>query len=79
MQDERKLNVYQEGVKLCKNIYLVKYPVSEQYGLQSQIRQASSSIPLLISEGCGRETNADTKHFWVQARGSAKEVQTASK
>ena len=28
-------------------------------------------------EGCGRETDADTRHFLVQARGSCKEVQTA--
>lgn len=77
MQDQRNLRVYQESIALCKDIYLIKYPSNEQFGLQSQIRRAATSIPLLIAEGCGRETDSDTRHFFIQARGSCKEVQTA--
>jgi four helix bundle protein len=77
MQEERKLKVYQEAISLCKDIYLIRYPVSELYGLQSQIRRATMSISLLIAEGCGRATDKDFKHYLIQARGSCKEVQTA--
>ncbi len=40
-------------------------------------KRAATSIPLLIAEGCGRETSADTRNFFIQARGSSKEIQTA--
>lgn len=77
MQDEKKLNVYNQAMDLAQDIYSLEYPKDEQYGLQSQIRRAATSIPLLISEGCGRLTDSDFRHFLVQARGSAKEIITA--
>lgn len=77
MQNEKNLKVYNEAMDLCEEIYCLEYPKHEQYGLQSQIRRAATSVPLLISEGCGRLTDADFKHFLIQARGSAKEISTA--
>ena len=50
-------------------------PRSEDYGLTSQIRRAASSISANLSEGYGRQTNADKAHFYIMARGSAYETQ----
>lgn len=52
-----------------------KFPKSEMFGLTSQIRRASSSIPINISEGCGRESNKDFARFLQIAIGSACEVE----
>lgn len=78
-QDENKLEVYNKAMVLCKDVYSLSYPKEEIYGLQSQIRRAATSIPLLISEGSGRSTIKDFAHYLIQARGSAKEVVTALK
>ena len=63
---------------LVVDIYRVtqKMPVSEQYGLTSQIRRAAVSIPSNIAEGQGRgHLNEYTHHLWI-ANGSLKEVET---
>jgi four helix bundle protein len=77
MQDERNLRIWKDAVALSKDVYLIKYPPNEQFGLQNQIRRAVTSISLNIGEGSARETPADYIHFLVIARGSCKEVQTA--
>ena len=52
-----------------------KFPKDEIYGLTSQIRRASTSVGLNISEGCGRTTDPDFRRFLVMAMGSASEVE----
>jgi four helix bundle protein len=49
------------------------YPKDEIYGIISQIRRASSSIPTNISEGCGRDSDAEFNRFLTIALGSASE------
>ena len=51
------------------------FPKNEIYGLTSQIRRASSSIPTNISEGCGRSSDAEFNRFLTIALGSATEVE----
>ena len=51
------------------------YPKDEIYGIISQIRRASSSIPTNISEGCGRDSDAEFNRFLTIALGSASEVE----
>ena len=51
------------------------FPRDETYGLASQIRRAASSIPSNISEGCGREGDAELARFCTIARGSASELE----
>ena len=45
------------------------------YGLTSQIRRASSSIPANITEGCGRSGDAELARFLKIAMGSASELE----
>ena len=51
------------------------FPREELYGLISQIKRASTSIPLNIAEGYGkRETPNDFKRFLLMAKGSCNEM-----
>jgi four helix bundle protein len=52
------------------------FPREELYGLSSQIRRASSSIPANIAEGYGREYRKEYIHFLRISQGSLKELET---
>lgn len=77
MKDFRNLNVWQKAHQFALNIYEAtkSYPKEELYGLTSQIRRASLSIPTIIAEGCGKYTDADFARFCQIAFGSASEVE----
>ncbi len=45
------------------------------YGLTSQLRRASYSVPAIIVEGASRESKKDYLHFLYIARGSLSETQ----
>ena len=51
------------------------FPTTETYGLTSQIRRASYSIPSNIAEGCGKLTSADFVRFLQIALGSSNEAE----
>jgi len=51
------------------------FPKHEMYGITSQMRRASSSIPANIAEGCGRESDAEFRRFLIIAQGSANELE----
>ena len=53
-----------------------KFPKNELYGITSQIRRASLSVPANIAEGFGRYSYPDKMHKYVQARGELIEVMT---
>jgi four helix bundle protein len=74
MSDFRTLKCWTEAKELCKLIYRIKFPASERFNLESQLKRASASVMANIAEGCGRETTKDRKHFMVMARGSLYEV-----
>lgn len=50
------------------------FPAHEKYALGLQILRSSRSITNNIAEGYGRFTYSDTKHFFIQARGSVTET-----
>ena len=52
------------------------FPSEEKFGLTSQIRRASVSIPSNIAEGAGRNTNGEFRQFLGIANGSCYELQT---
>ena len=77
MQYFRKLKVWEKAHKLVMTIYKEskRFPDDEKYGLTSQIRRASASIPTNIAEGSGRNSNPDFARFLAIAMGSASEVE----
>jgi len=74
----RDLKVWQRAIQLSVAIYrLTKgFPREELYGLSSQIRRASVSIPSNIAEGNGRLSTGEYRQFLGIARGSNFELQT---
>ncbi|WP_396597315.1 four helix bundle protein [Dokdonia sp. R86516] len=77
MRDFRKYNIWELSHKLTLDIYTVsrKFPQNESYGIVSQIRRASASIPTNIAEGCGRDSDAEFNRFLTIAMGSASETE----
>jgi four helix bundle protein len=74
----RDLKVWQRSIDLAERIYRLtaSFPVSEVYGLSSQMRRAAVSIASNIAEGWGRRSRKDYGRFVLVARGSNDELQT---
>ena len=74
----KDLKIYEKSYKAAKAIYkniASKFPKDETYGLSSQIKRASISIPLNIAEGYGKgESTKEMLRFMYMARGSVNEV-----
>ena len=77
MRDFKKYDIWKLSHVFTLKIYeLTKfYPKDEIYGVVSQIRKASSSIPTNISEGCGRDSDSEFNRFLTISLGSASEVE----
>jgi four helix bundle protein len=73
----RDLQVCEKADQLTLTVYsaTVGFPREEQFGLTSQIRRASSSIPANIAEGCGRSGDNELRRFFEIAMGSANELE----
>ena len=71
-----KLNVWRESVDLVTSVYKVTKdsPKEEKFGLISQIRRASVSIPSNLAEGTSRKTKKNQARFTVISFSSAMEV-----
>jgi four helix bundle protein len=76
-RDFRRMKVWQKGHELTLQIYqaTLQFPKEELFGLTSQIRRATASIPTNIAEGCGRGSDAELARFMQIAMGSASEVE----
>lgn len=77
MRNFKSLSVWQKSHELTLSIYrsTTSFPKEEMYGLISQMRRSSSSIPTNIAEGCGRTTQSQMAHFLNIALGSASELE----
>jgi len=78
VQSYRDLKVWRDAMDLAEACYLLtrKYPRDELFGLTSQIRRASSSIPANIAEGNGRELTRSYVQALRISQGSLKELET---
>lgn len=78
MKDFKSLKVWQKGIKLVIEIYksTKHFPQEELYGLTSQMRRSSVSIPSNIAEGSGRSSDKDFHRFLEISIGSAFELET---
>ncbi|WP_119792489.1 four helix bundle protein [Flavobacterium anhuiense] len=78
MSHFRKILVWQKSISLVTNVYKATrtFPKEETFGLTSQIRRSSISIPSNIAEGSGRESNKDFLRFLYISLGSLFEMQT---
>ncbi len=77
MKDFKKLKVWEKSHHLALRVYGVttKFPKEELYGLTSQMRRSSISIPTNIAEGCGRNRDTELNRFFEIAMGSASELE----
>src|SRR5688572_8023703 len=78
IRDYQDLLVWQKGIDLAKDIYLMTrtFPVEEKYGLISQMRRAAVSISSNIAEGQARNTTGEFVQFLSHAEGSLAELDT---
>jgi four helix bundle protein len=78
IKSHRDLIVWQKAMGLTVLVYhLTKdFPGEESYGLTSQIRRCSASIPANIAEGQGRRSSKEFQQFLGNARGSLLELDT---
>ena len=74
----KKLEIWQIGMDLMEEVYRLTatFPQSEIFGLTSQMRRASTSIPSNIAEGYGRSSDKSMAYFVRIARGSLAELDT---
>ncbi|MDD4891723.1 MAG: four helix bundle protein, partial [Phycisphaerae bacterium] len=74
----RDLEVWQKGTDLVVEVYrLAKlFPSDEIFGLTSQIRRSSVSVPANTAEGHGRLHRGDYVRHLSIARGSLAETET---
>ena len=78
MKDFRRLAVWHTAHRLTLDVYAATrpFPSEERFGITSQARRASTSIPANIAEGHGREHLGDYLHHLSIANGSLMELET---
>jgi four helix bundle protein len=66
------------SMDLVKEIYTLTdtFPTYEQFGLTSQLRRASVSVPSNIAEGSARNGNKEFINFCYISLGSLSEIET---
>jgi four helix bundle protein len=74
----KDLTVWQKSMDLVESIYRIteEFPMRENFGVISQMRRASVSIPSNIAEGYGRQSTGSYAQFLSIARGSLFELET---
>src|SRR5262245_42157189 len=74
----RDLDVWKHGMDIAELVHRETraVPKVEVFGMTSQMRRASSSVPYNIAEGWGKDTTAQFIHGLQIAQGSLKELET---
>lgn len=68
----KDLDAWKKSYNLCSSIYRIDI---SNVNISNQIKRSSLSVCSNISEGFGRQSKNDKKHFYIMARGSLYEVQ----
>lgn len=78
MKTFRDILIWQKSMSLVTKIYTStnNFPKEEIFGITSQIRRCSVSIPSNVAEGFGRESNKEHLRFLNISLGSLFELQT---
>ncbi|WP_229375852.1 four helix bundle protein [Fibrella aquatilis] len=78
MHNFKELRIWQQAMDIARFSYQItkEFPREEVFGLTSQMKISSVSIPSNIAEGCGRGTNAQLIHFLDISIGSSCELET---
>ena len=78
MRNFRKLEVWIDARKLVKSIYRLAnhLPVEEKFGLTSQIKRCSISVPANIAEGSAKDSQKDFVRFLQISLGSLYELES---
>lgn len=78
MKTHKDLNVWKKSIEFVSDIYKItnRFPEDEKFGLVSQIRRASISIPSNIAEGAARGSDGDYIRFLYFSLGSSAEIET---
>lgn len=78
MRKYKDLKIWKRSVDLSTEIYRLTstFPSEEKYGLVSQMRRSSISVPSNIAEGAGRSSDKEFKRFLDISYGSLYELQT---
>ena len=77
-QKYTELEVWKTARVFAAYIYKLtaSFPKEETYGLTSQVRRCTVSVPSNIAEGSGRQHPKETIQFLAIARGSLYELET---
>ncbi len=78
IKDYKDLKIWQKGIEIVDKIYTLtdSFPKTELYGLTSQMKRASVSIPSNIAEGFARNHSKEYKQFLSIALGPCAELDT---
>jgi four helix bundle protein len=76
VSDFTDLQAWNKAHTLALDVYRItaRFPKSETYGLQSQMRRSAVSVAANLAEGSGRSTNKDFARFVGIAIGSVSEL-----
>ncbi len=78
MNKHEDLKIWNKAMDLVESVYILmkELPDDEKFGLISQIKRCSVSIPSNIAEGAGRNSKNEFRHFLSIANGSTTELET---
>ncbi len=77
-EPHKRLVAWQRSIDFVVVVYELtkRLPKEEEFGLKSQLRRASVSVPSNIAEGLTRKSKNDKVHFLNMAQGSVSEIDT---
>ena len=78
VKTHKDLEIWKKGIDLVADIYRVTktFSTEEMYGLTSQMRRSSVSIPSNVAEGAARQSTKEFLQFLYIALGSLSEIET---